>query len=131
MTQPDLEALVGQLEQATGPDRELDLAIALAVGAVDRRTVSTKHGFGYSDGQWACSHVEQYTALLDAAMMLVPEGWHDAVYGPGVGASDNLCTASLDPPEYDGPPETAEAATRALALVAAALRARLRTDPAS
>jgi hypothetical protein len=69
----DIAALADRVEAATGPDRELDALIAVFVG-VD-------HG---SKTEWADSETgsyivydevaPRYTASLDAAMTLVPEG---------------------------------------------------------
>jgi len=113
-----LNELAERVEAATGPDRELDRAISDALG------VGRFHAAGSS--AW------QYTSSLDTAMTLVPEGWllqflQEIDYLDG---------------EDAGPPWTAElrwrenfsssgrsacqvwCATPALALCAAALRAR-------
>lgn len=57
----DLMELASRVEAGEGPDRELDKAIATALGY----------------GRWyAAWHPSWgYTASLDAAMTLVPEGW--------------------------------------------------------
>lgn len=65
-----LLALASRCEAATGPDRELDEAIATAIYPGIRRVAD----------RW-CLHdvhvrIEGYTASLDAAMTLVPEGWY-------------------------------------------------------
>lgn len=61
---------------------------------------------------------------LSAAMTLVPEGWHLALYSPGQ-MGGHLWYATLDPPKFDHDHETqSDAATPALALCAAALKAR-------
>ena len=88
--------LASRIDAATGPDRELDLAIALAVG----------------DETWAEPDRAKlyYTASLDAAMSLVPEGLIWLVqYRIRVYAEVGRCFAT--------------AATPSLALTAAALRA--------
>lgn len=77
-----IDSLIERLEKATGPDRELDGDIAVAVhggeivwrtypNAVEqypaRKYASTNHvgGFGFTP-------VDPYTASLDAALTLVP-----------------------------------------------------------
>jgi hypothetical protein len=107
--------LAERCEKATGPDRELDLAIARA---------SYGHGFpifgervNYDPALW----LERYgpiTASLDAAMTLVPEGmvWFVEAY-PG-----DHSEAAVRWPYYDA--DERRAATPALALCAAALKAR-------
>lgn len=110
--------LIERLEAAEGPDRELGLAISIACG------METPH---------LCP-----TASIDAALKLVPEGWWLA----GLSFShpdfrsfqDREWHAEIAGPvswvEYDGFPEPefncegGNAATPALALCAAALRAR-------
>jgi hypothetical protein len=119
----DLLQLAKRIEAATGHDRKLDGEIAKALGL--------PHG---PDSGWCNNHSGDYwtvdecakyfTASLDAAMTLVPEG-----YQFGCGSFGN--------PEGDGPWAWCEpkerltddfpygkGATPALALCAAALRAR-------
>lgn len=88
MTRADLQALAARVEQAQGPDRALDSGIAQAVGWVER-----DDGYGMNSG-WFPPHdvsapawfeqrgrhaygfdVLPFTASLDAALTLVPEGW--------------------------------------------------------
>jgi len=105
-----LEELADRCEAATGPSHELDLAVADACYT---------HGFGgvnYDPSLW----VERYgghTASLDAAMTLVPEGCFPLLdwTGPHCRMRDQLSR------DIDG---HGFAATPALALTAAALRAR-------
>ena len=69
---PDLcptEALIARLEAATGADYNLDALIWNAVGRPDTRT---------HDGT-PC--VLTYTASLDAALTLVPDGWEWGIHG--------------------------------------------------
>lgn len=112
----DLLKLAERCEQATGPDRELDYAIA------DAALGSIKPPFrrGYC---------ERYTASLDAAMTLVPEEtrwpWNVTIatayrsvsvipnHGDSYGVNDPFCGHSRG-----------KAATVPLAICAAALRAR-------
>lgn len=114
MTQREgLEDLAARCEAATGPDPMLDYEINYTV--FTRRIA-----------------VRKFTASLDAAMTLVPEGWvlhflQDTEYD---NPAERRWSVSLRPRQgqWDGTPEGAEAwtwaFTPALALTAAALRAR-------
>ena len=66
-------SLIERLRLAQGPSRELDAEIAKMVGAPhgpwEHVTVETR-SISYVDEQ-----APAYTASLDAAMTLVPEGW--------------------------------------------------------
>lgn len=127
---PDLVELAARCEQATGPDRELDKLIA--------ETLALPHGprSGWSNDEngdhWIVEECSALvTASLDAAMTLVPEGtlwkvdygiaWSDEEpasggrnYRAGVGIGDV-------PAQWH---HGWSAATPALALTAACLRAR-------
>jgi hypothetical protein len=101
---PSLLELADKCERASGPDRELDEAIARQTHILGRR-------------MWS-GVAKPYTASLDSAMTLVPEGsawrvvtWPKNTEGPKAGAL------------VEGAPDVL-AATPALALCAAALRAR-------
>ena len=59
-----LEALLARVSAGTGPDRELDRAIAMALTPKARR------------GMYVRRH---YTTSLDAARTLVPPGWHSLI----------------------------------------------------
>ncbi len=148
MTSPDeqrLLELAGRCEKATGPDRELDGAIRVALNPDEQMVIGQKPGrfpreaiYGplshFADAMSAdlADYVSapNYTASLDAAMTLVPEGFsvklyahpgecHADVYSVGdIVETDNgltrplLCMA-----------ESERALTPALALAAASLRA--------
>jgi hypothetical protein len=137
----NLNALADRVEAASGPDRELDALIAIQVawrwegwaeGDIAVEESARKFGVEYVVDRVANSHksiwklLPRYTASLDAAMTLVPEGWDWALYT----GADGRCEAGCAPADTD--PEgcrTADsdqslAATPALALTAAALRAR-------
>lgn len=121
----DLLRLADLVEKATGPDRELDAAIYMLLnphmkpvtGSVGRfydpqkTTMLGAQKYHIAGGATAVG--KSYTASLDAAMTLVPEGWFklhpDSLKG----------WAALG---IVGP--WSHAATPALALCAAALRAR-------
>jgi hypothetical protein len=128
----ELLGMAERVEGATGPDRETDLAIALAVGwyppGVDPRL--------YQDSRTNALYLQRtplFTSSLDAAMTLVPEGWHVMTLceGPNIEPRPRDFT-------YDGTwsvelhatikglrhnLEYGSGATPALALTAASLRA--------
>lgn len=125
-TESELIALAERCEAATGPDRELDEAIAVLVGK-DSRTGPIHPSLaprGYYDGP-------SYTASIDAALSLVPEGFSWAVGSAEDGGHATVSKMPEDDEAYSGgrlpAPEVMThgyAATPALALTAAALRAR-------
>ena len=115
----ELLALADRCEKATGPDRDIDCWIEnrldLAKFVPDR---PAPHG-----GGWLDKRVEPkpYTASLDAAMTLVPEGcfWSmpglvQPLWDARINHHDGLICLPLSQP----------CATPALALCAAALRAQ-------
>jgi len=133
--------LAERCEAASGPDRELEVAIEWAVGDVpaDAFNVEIVPGrMTIATGAYSYHHVPAYTASLDAAIALVPEGmtW-DVDEGPShwiligkqkpagraqvsrIGDYINSVTGELAEVSEHG-----FAATPALALCAAALRAR-------
>lgn len=110
--------LAAACERAGGPDRELDVEIASHFGF---RVVDEGHPLGRQcyDADHRSVRLPAYTASLDAAMTLVPEGWHTFM-------------ATEDRHSHNwswslrggfGWKAQARAATPALALCAAALRA--------
>lgn len=101
MDRDALLALAARVEAAAGADQALDRAIAMAAMPPERR------------GMYVRRH---YTASLDAAASLVPAGWRWVVGNMGNAHVYQDCTA--------GKSVTAQAVTPALALTAAALRAR-------
>ncbi len=135
----ELLALADRCETAARPDRELDAIVAATVrlfppnvgyiwqgamrpnspdiGAVE---CCTRSGTG---GPWYLSRA--YTASLDAAMTLVPEGhWPEGSLGTH---KDQRSSIEIHAPDAFDPIGTGWAATPALALTAAALRARAAT----
>jgi hypothetical protein len=128
-----LLALAERCEQAAGPDRELDVAIAFACGIVTSRDGDCFYGHkdhsvvvldrDYYDHDGNAPALMPFSASLDAAVTLVPEGWGWAVSTTGAGLpcayghppGNGLAVAWID----DTP-----AATPALAMCAFALRAR-------
>lgn len=123
MSRAELLALAERVEALSGADREVDAKVALAVGY---KTWPDGYGEGneWEDPSgnrlprargWG-AQPPAFTASLDAAMGLVPEGpgWWWVVNGAPSAAVGHA-------PE---PAHFAHAATPALALTAAALRAR-------
>lgn len=92
--------LITRLESADGPDRELDAMI--------------QHRITSGVGCGAAQDAPRYTASIDAALTLVPDGWDWELYPR---------EAALIHPDLPGADVFADAATPALALCIAALRA--------
>lgn len=120
------EELIAALEKATGPDRELDadiVRVAFNAGVTWRSTQYTMEVFPAV--HWEAPHpyagmsepVPAYTASIDAALALVPDGHQSVIWTAG-GADVFPATPGLH--AYD----TTYAATPAIALCIAALRAR-------
>lgn len=106
--------LVAALEAATGPSRELDARIWLE--AVEKPRPGDKLDKDII-GRWP-----HYTASLDAALTLVPEGYTRSLYFGGNWPAEAKLWRHHD---YSGQQDIeAEAKTIALALCIAALRAR-------
>ncbi len=114
MTKASIEALALRAEQATGLDRELDRAIMRA----------SAYWHKANDAQFADNATPpRYTASLDPAMSLIPEGW---AWQTGVGIETEAgnvdrAYAWCAPVDHG---QLVFAATPALALTAACLRAR-------
>lgn len=149
MTMPadaaEIVRLAERVEQATGPDRELD-------GAIDRLFNARPKDGDYDEGEGAFWRVKNgwsgllarpdgfargsfsaanYTASLDAAMTLVPEGWRWTAghreFPHARGYVENGELAFVGVGTRRNPNRMwfeTTAATPALALTAAALRAR-------
>ena len=122
-----LSALIARLEASTGPDREIDQAVADAtlipesdvciVGAPAPMKV-----WRYIDG--SVGTALRCTASLDAAMTLVPDGHLWTIKGR-MGGVEWSASCWATGAMYVAYCEGCYAATPALALSAAALRARL------
>ena len=120
--------LLARLESATGPDRELDAAIAVASGKyVREKRGRDRQEWFYSterDYDRRCLYyggtqrtLEAYTDSIDASLTLVPEGFY---YTLGKSASDEFwCHVESGCEIWIG-----SAPTLALAICIAALRAR-------
>ncbi len=105
--------LAERCEKAEGPDRELDARIHYEMMGLS--TVYSIDDFLVSD--ISKNHPKRYTASLDAALTLVPEGWW--VQHLGKITTGWWCRLGIE-----GRSLMYVAKTPALALCAAALRAR-------
>ena len=124
-----LEELAAACERATGPDRELDTDILIALHPGSWRKAKGEAFIpekGWEPGSYSQS-ARTYTASLDAAMTLVPEGATWSVTDPanrdgsksvfGYPSRAHASVAGSDREHH-------YAVTPALALCVAALRAR-------
>ena len=127
MTRATLLALAERVEAATGADRELDAQVWLAcVPGTTRNELCYIHKASSRecvidetrDANRRLIIVPYYTASLDAAMSLVPSGYEWSVNWCGNSVA-NVSEIGVDYPVHCG-----GAATPALALTAACLRAR-------
>lgn len=137
-----LTELAERCEKAEGPDRELEYAIWDALNPPRIVDAELPRDFGRLPGvKEPERYAPDYTSSLDEALTLVPEGWawnlanHDTAL-LGAGDPKKAFGACLAAPEMKGGPEpwtedrdvfNSDAATPALALCAAALRARAAT----
>lgn len=117
----DLLSLAERCEQATGPELAIDEEIAAALAGAVREVQRDGHTAYHCGTRWvSIGTVAAYTASLDAAMTLVPEGWHLYL--------THEMTEQFGFKWFAQFAETAEAPAMsdhpALALCAAALRAR-------
>lgn len=149
----DLSDLIARIEAANEGSRELDAEIAASQGwclhpRTEYEAAQSDTGFTCLDcgadswgnlsrnglGQRLRDEPPRYTRSLDSALTLVPEGWTfgvntfapNEVFNPG-GAQAYVMRADALGKSDAGGYHHAEAATPALALVAAALRARSMT----
>jgi len=112
-----LHELATRAEQAEGANYALDVEISDAIWRMKwgkRRPKDIK--------------VQPYTASLDAAMMLVPEGWVIWQMGEYRDISPLIWHATLWQRDADNPGPCCYGTTPALALTAAALRAMAKED---
>ena len=128
--------LIARLEAAVEPSRDLDVAIWAAIGYPGVvGTKPTAYRLGTAEklngevaltwpGDPRCGHhdlgqVRRYTGSIDAALTLAPEGWEWTVQSRPHG--DGLAHFGR---AWESGSDTVIAATPALALAIAALRAR-------
>ncbi len=114
------EQLLAALETATGPDRELDEAIAACIAGASREVMPSGRVGYHKAGFWvSIEPILPYTSSIDAALTLVPENM-DWRVGFSHDVLENECTGFArvrGPRFYD-------AATPAIALCIASLKAR-------
>jgi hypothetical protein len=111
MTRAELLALADLAERVKGADRELDAGIYAGI-----------HDCTLT--RWVFDNAPAFTASLDAAASLVPEGW--TVWELRQNAESWWCQLE---PNSNAPMVCAEAVTEPLARTAAALRARAEELP--
>ncbi|WP_066781900.1 hypothetical protein [Sphingomonas sp. CCH5-D11] len=129
MKADELRALAGKVAAATGPDRALDAAISAAVrldAVPEWARMWAGEWRGHDDGTVHMIHddgslgphlkAREWTASLDAAMLLIPKG-QDVM----LAVMDGVAYAGIGKERSD---DDRSAATPALALTAAALLAR-------
>jgi hypothetical protein len=120
-----MDELIERLEKATGPDRELDGAIALSLGWTFQKMKGDSKPYYRKPGEttyYMRSEVPAYTASIDAALTLVPEGWAyqlTLLFEPRVHGNQQ---AIVWPPDKASP--VSGAPTMPLAICIAALKAR-------
>lgn len=117
----EVERIAAEVERLEGPSREMDAEITTSLGIPPLYKVR-----GSITSTWP-----DYTASLDAAMTLVPEGWCKTVadyFVEGDARGPFYADCGDLPAIKRGDPDPviveAYAATPAIALVAAALKAR-------
>ena len=126
--------LADRVEKATGADRELDGLVFAHMNPDKRVIIGQKPGrfpqdpiYGgpldiiWIDGFADVLGAPRYTASLDAAMSLVPSGMLWSVEWAGHQTRDRIASCTIWKPHM--PTSIAVAATPALALTAASLRA--------
>lgn len=115
--------LAQRVEAAEGPDRGLDALIsAMQIRAISETRFKTVQAWADTAifNRWNFPH---YTSSLDAAMQLVPERWRLDHLGEKRIVPGFIATVSPKM-DIDGDAFGGEAATPALALTAACLRAK-------
>ena len=132
-----LESLLARVLEGEGPDLELDAEITRMLLPPDADAVTrSRHGWSYRvfgpdgwDDEWLEN--KPYTASLDAALTLVPEGlsWHAAMRKclPPIRATGSVWVDNGQQYALF----TADAATPPRALIAACLKARMEAQPLS
>lgn len=134
-TSAELIDLASRVEGLTGPDRELEEVVYAALGncnhkRTQRYVCQSDSGFTCLDcgkDTYGADRAPRYTASLDAAMSLVPEGWE---WAAGTGRREHMTENGRKPWAWCAngtgfalPLDFSLAATPALALTAACLRA--------
>lgn len=126
-----MKELIEKLEALEGPDRELDAQIAVAGGQFERLAKTVAGTFVYPGGIRDGRRPPAYTASIDDALSLVPDGLavEVGVYPAGDDMPPEGSFARVsDDCLGDGPgweEDAYKGATPAIAICIAALRARL------
>jgi hypothetical protein len=124
-----MDELIAKLEKATGPDRELDVAIVYAlhpdIGNYDGLCVGDEPIFWHEP--YRKQPCPRFTASIDAALSLVPEGMQVGLVGPWITTATKAevwyAQVADGIEDFQGEFDH-KAPTAALALCIAALRAR-------
>lgn len=124
MTTP-MPDLIQRIEAAEGADRAIDEAIQCALVSAEIEWSNIRQcNIYHKDGRWiSIGEIKPYTASIDAVLTLVPEGYDWSL--------DNFDGDQGRPHAWvckDGPFYNATAATSALALCAAALKAHIKRN---
>lgn len=149
-------SLIERLEKATGPDRELDLAIQVALepdGNIAHVTLEYPRGLNHQEGyawdiyqksviyeKWTVDGrcpvnggypLPEYTSSIDSAVTLLPDNvYWMAAYGKR-SPEEPLGACAIYHPGVDKPFIQVEGHTVAIALCIAALRARTLSESSS
>lgn len=128
-----MQDLIDKLESVSEGSRELDAEIWSEVHKhlIDDTTYITGTVENYRELTfkrplvWPWTRVPFYTTSIDAALLLVPEGWEMTRLDKD---TDDRWSAYFNGTKYKADYTKGNAATPALAIVAAALRARKEMD---
>jgi hypothetical protein len=127
-----IDEIIERLEKASGPDRELDAAIAIEIGAYPTDWQARLPGYSLEYFMAWSGFADNYTSSIDAALTLVAA---DAVWSIGRRIKVDGYVAIIDGLWGRPQPMTPRSyhshlgATPALALCIAALRARKASQP--
>lgn len=117
--------LAAKCEAASGPSREIDLALDLKARPQQWSVSAVEHGLDCPLSWFDASELPEYTTSLDAASKLVPQGWD---WCAGTERNAGGGHAYLRHVQIRTKEAEADATTPALALCAAALKALARTE---
>lgn len=121
--------LISRLSAATGPSRELDAGIALANGWA-HRTMPNGERYWRSPTGVICPQPPRYTASIDAALTLMPEGYGFMIrYHETADGKMRACCSLLGCSNGDGDTWDVWGNTPAIAIVIACLKAKEESKP--
>jgi len=123
MTSPDLHSLLDRVREATGPSRELDAAIAIAIDGAEALRYPQGHPPGVIVRNGKIAFASPVSSYLDAVVALIEEklpGWQRA---SGTCGEQDMPWACLTEPDEPCRDFTADAPDEVLALLAALLQA--------